>query len=98
MIPYNGEEVKLIWANMDQYYIKSSELLRDYTFHIRKADLAAGELKLDDLPDDSVVRFKLIEGDAEKDNRKPDGKTTRAFVLDGEKPFEEDRNTLSVRF
>ena len=29
MIPYNGEEVKLVWANMDQYYIKSSELLRD---------------------------------------------------------------------
>ena len=28
MIPYNGEEVKLVWANMDQYYIKSSELLR----------------------------------------------------------------------
>jgi adenine-specific DNA-methyltransferase len=98
MIPYNGEEVKLIWANMDQYYIKSSELLRDYTFHIRKADLAAGELKLDDLPDDSVVRFKLIEGDTEKDNRKPDGKTTRAFALDGEKPFEEDGTTLSVRF
>jgi adenine-specific DNA-methyltransferase len=98
MIPYNGEEVKLIWANMDQYYIKSSELLRDYTFHIRKADLAAGELKLDDLPDDSVVRFKLIEGDTEKDNRKPDGKTTRAFALDGEKPFAEDGNTLSVRF
>jgi adenine-specific DNA-methyltransferase len=98
MIPYNGEEVKLIWANMDQYYIKSSELLRDYTFHIRKADISVGELKLDDLPDDSVVRFKLIEGDTEKDNRKPDGKTTRAFALDGEKPFEEDGNTLSVRF
>jgi adenine-specific DNA-methyltransferase len=98
MIPYNGEEVKLVWANMDQYYIKSSELLRDYTFHIRKADLAAGELKLDDLPDDSVVRFKLIEGDTEKDNRKPDGKTTRAFALDEEKPFEEDGNTVCVRF
>lgn len=98
MIPYNGEEVKLIWANMDQYYIKSSELLRDYTFHIRKADLAAGELKLDDVPDESVVRFKLIEGDTEKDNRKPDGKTTRAFALDEEKPFAEDGNTLCVRF
>ncbi|NDH66096.1 MAG: hypothetical protein EBY26_06990 [Microbacteriaceae bacterium] len=24
MIPYNGEEVKLIWANMDQYYILQS--------------------------------------------------------------------------
>mgnify|MGYP001604349400 FL=1 len=48
MIPYNGEEVKLVWANMDQYYIKSSDLLRDYTFHIRKADLATaqGELLL----------------------------------------------------
>jgi adenine-specific DNA-methyltransferase len=32
MIPYNGEEVKMVWANMDQYYIKSSELLRDYRF------------------------------------------------------------------
>jgi adenine-specific DNA-methyltransferase len=98
MIPYNGEEVKLIWANMDQYYIKSSELLRDYTFRIRKADIATGELNLDDLPAESVVRFKLVEGDTEKDNRKPDGKTTRAFALDGEKPFEEDGNTLSVRF
>jgi adenine-specific DNA-methyltransferase len=98
MIPYNGEEVKLVWANMDQYYIKSSELLRDYTFRIRKADFATGELNLDDLPAESVVRFKLVEGDTEKDNRKPDGKTTRAFALDEEKPFEEDGDTLAIRF
>ena len=31
-IPYNGEEVKLHWANSDQYYIKTSEYFRDYTF------------------------------------------------------------------
>ena len=98
MIPYNGEEVKLVWANMDQYYIKSSELLRDYTFRIRKADLATGELNLDDLPAESVVRFKLVEGDTEKDNRKPDGKTTRAFALDEEMPFEETDDTLCLRF
>jgi adenine-specific DNA-methyltransferase len=98
MLPYNGEEVKLVWANMDQYYIKSSELLRDYTFRIRKADIVTGELNLNDLPAESVVRFKLVEGDTEKDNRKPDGKTTRAFALDKEKPFEEDGNTLCVRF
>lgn len=98
MLPYNGEEVKLVWANMDQYYIKSSELLRDYTFRIRKSDLVTGELNLNDLPAESVVRFKLVEGDTEKDNRKPDGKTTRAFALDEEKPFEEDGNTLCVRF
>jgi adenine-specific DNA-methyltransferase len=31
-IPYNGEEVKLYWANHDQYYIKTGLLFRDYTF------------------------------------------------------------------
>jgi len=31
-IPYNGEEVKLYWANSDQYYIKTGYLFRDYTF------------------------------------------------------------------
>ncbi len=31
-IPYEGEEVKLHWANADQYYIKSTEQFRDYTF------------------------------------------------------------------
>jgi adenine-specific DNA-methyltransferase len=31
-IPYNGEEVKLYWANQDQYYIKTGILFRDYTF------------------------------------------------------------------
>jgi adenine-specific DNA-methyltransferase len=98
MIPYNGEEVKLVWANMDQYYIKSSELLRDYSFRIRRADLASGELNLGDWPAESVVRFKLVEGDTEKDNRKPDGKTTRVFALDGDTPFEENGDTLCLRF
>ncbi|HHW08329.1 MAG TPA: hypothetical protein GXX34_12505 [Clostridia bacterium] len=31
-IPYAGEEVKLYWANADQYYIKTTEYFRDYTF------------------------------------------------------------------
>ena len=31
-IPYEGEEVTLHWANKDQYYIKTSEYLRDYAF------------------------------------------------------------------
>jgi len=30
-IPYEGEEVKLYWANQDQYYIKTSENFKDYT-------------------------------------------------------------------
>lgn len=34
-IPYQGEEVKLHWANADQYYTKTSEYLRNYSFRLR---------------------------------------------------------------
>ena len=34
-IPYGGEEVTLHWANKDQYYIKTSEYLRNYVFRLR---------------------------------------------------------------
>jgi len=37
-IPYEGEEVTLHWANKDQYYIKTSEYLRDYAFRLRPED------------------------------------------------------------
>ena len=37
-IPYEGEEVTLHWANRDQYYIKTSEYLRDYAFRLRPHD------------------------------------------------------------
>ncbi len=33
MIPYNGEEVKLYWANHDQYYIKTAENFKNYVFY-----------------------------------------------------------------
>jgi adenine-specific DNA-methyltransferase len=70
MIPYNGEEVKLVWANMDQYYIKTSEYLRDYRFFLN----AEKTLRM---------TFKLVEGDTERDNIK--GKN-RIFQLRSEEP------------
>ncbi len=33
-IPYNGEEVVLHWANKDQYYIKTGEHFKNYSFKI----------------------------------------------------------------
>ena len=86
MIPYNGEEVKMVWANMDQYYIKSSELLRDYRFRVRPSE---GPLFEPAVGPDLTVEFKLTEGDTEKDNRKPDASMARAFQLDRGAPFEE---------
>ncbi len=57
MIPYNGEEVKLHWANADQYYIKSSEYFKDYSFK---------------LSNDKTVHLQLVEAEGEKDNNKKD--------------------------
>ena len=71
-IPYNGEEVYLHWANSDQYYVKSDEHFRDYTFAragvtvrftVQDADVEQNDVKGDKrffLP-----RFKAIKWDAE---------------------------------
>ncbi len=53
-IPYNGEEVYLYWANHDQYYIKTGEHFRDYSFAAR----------------DVTVRCKLRAADVEQNNIK----------------------------
>jgi adenine-specific DNA-methyltransferase len=82
-IPYEGEEVKLYWANHDQYYIKTSEYLRDYAFN---------------LPNGKKVHFKLTEADIEKDNRKADANKERLFVLADENFIAEENGELIIRF
>jgi adenine-specific DNA-methyltransferase len=70
-IPYEGEEVKLHWANADQYYIKSAENFRDYTFKLSPAE------------DAPRVTFKLVEADTQKDNTKATAGQERRFVYQG---------------
>lgn len=36
-VPYDGREVYLHWANKDQYYIKSSEYLSNFSFDLAEA-------------------------------------------------------------
>ncbi|MFH0937912.1 MAG: hypothetical protein V1899_01285 [Planctomycetota bacterium] len=64
-IPYEGEEVKLHWANHDQYYVKTTEYFRDYAFR---------------LPDGRRVHFKIVEADTEKDNVKAANGKDRRFI------------------
>lgn len=79
-IPYDGEEVKLHWANKDQYYIKSSDTLRDYSFRLAP-DAATGE-------DPLRVHFKLVDATAgAQDNNKEADDGKRVFVLDTSEPF-----------
>lgn len=65
-LPYEGEEVKLHWANADQYYIKTSEFFRNYSF-----TLAGGQR----------VHFKLAAADTEQNNNKAMGERERRFML-----------------
>ncbi len=83
-IPYEGEEVKLYWANHDQYYIKSSEHLRDYAFTIQDGD--------------KTVRIKLVEADTEKDNVKAESGKERRFVLDADNPLRVENGELHIHF
>jgi adenine-specific DNA-methyltransferase len=71
-IPYEGEEVTLHWANKDQYYIKTSEYLRDYAFRLR--------------PDDDKkpmrVHFRLMDvAEGEHGNVKAAEAKERVFIL-----------------
>lgn len=69
-IPYEGEEITLHWANKDQFYIKTDEYLRDYTFRLR--------------PDDEKkrVHFQLADAaEGEHGNVKPAEGKDRLFIL-----------------
>jgi adenine-specific DNA-methyltransferase len=71
-IPYEGEEVTLHWANKDQYYIKTSEYLRDYAFRLRTDD--------DKKP--MRVHFRLADAaEGEHGNVKAAEGKDRVFIL-----------------
>lgn len=84
----NGEEVKLHWANADQYYIKSSENLTNYAF-------------VDDTDSTNPlnVKFILVAATTEQNNNKSQ-EGERVFTLASESPFEylSDKHELSIKF
>ena len=82
-IPYEGEEVKLYWANHDQYYIKSSEYLKNYQFKV------GGNRR---------VRFELVEASTEQDNNKAQNGKERQFLIHEEKPLAEVDDSLVIYF
>lgn len=84
-IPYEGEEVKLHWANHDQYYIKTSEYLKNYGFK---------------LPEGKSVKFELKEASTEQNNNKEQSGKERRFQIYDELPLEvsEDGSTLIINF
>ena len=88
-IPYEGEEVKLHGANRDQYYIKTSEYLRDYAFRLRPDD-AAKPMR---------VHFRLVDAaEGEHGNVKAAEGKDRIFILASEDFIAEEDSDLVLRF
>ena len=84
-IPYEGEEVKLHWANADQYYIKTGEYFRNYSFK---------------LSDGKKVEFTLKDKDVttEQNNNLAQNNMERRFALYEEEPITVDGDTLHLNF
>ncbi|HWY70322.1 MAG TPA: DNA methyltransferase [Terriglobales bacterium] len=82
-IPYQGEELKFHWANYDQYYIKTAEYFRDYTFTVGNG---------------RRVHFRLADADSEQDNNRTPNGRERRFILREADPVGEENGELVIRF
>lgn len=83
-IPYSGEEVKLYWANADQYYIKTSEYFKNYS-----VVLPTSRRK---------VHFVLRDADTEQNNNKAANNMERRFQLCEEDCIAEEDGELNIFF
>jgi adenine-specific DNA-methyltransferase len=91
-IPYNGEEVKLHWANADQYYIKTAEYFSNFTFDLTQAPEIRGmtdeQRILHGIPDHPVrVHFRIAEAsEGEHGNVKAAEANKRYFIIHKDPP------------
>ena len=82
-IPYEGEEVKLHWANADQYYIKTSEYFKVYRFKLSNG---------------KTVCFELVEASTEQNNNKTQGDKERRFAIYADKVCETIGDEFKIYF
>ena len=87
VIPYNGEEVMLHWANKDQYYIKTGENFGNYSFKVSGYK----------------INFMVVQAEIDKGNVKSqekrffllkDGDEPLEFIEDPEK----DQKEVTIYF
>jgi adenine-specific DNA-methyltransferase len=81
-LPYNGEEVKLHWANRDQYYIKSAQVLESFDWNL-------GEQK---------VRFALREAGTAENNNKEERRFVLALGENEQPVVTNEGGVLTVFF
>ena len=81
VIPYNGEEVLLHWANSDQYYIKTGEYFQNYSFKAGdyKVNFRVSNAEVDKNNVKSDKRFFVLKGDEENIVLDPEKKELTIF-------------------
>lgn len=83
-IPYEGEEVKLHWANADQYYIKTGEYFKNYRFSLSNG---------------KQVEFTLKDAETPMNDQKSKRELEHHFKLYEKQPLEvDDEGTLHINF
>ena len=107
-VPYNGEEVKLHWANSDQYYTKSAEHFSNFTFDLRQMkevrnlqhDQTNILLGVNDESAPFRVHFRVVEAtEGEHSNLKASDSSKCFFILHTDNPVTlNDDNELVVNF
>ena len=86
LIPYDGEEVKLHWANADQYYIKTTENYTSYAFTVGDGETVRR------------MRFEIAAADNENDNiKEAEGKQRRFLLMEGSGAIAREGGDLVIR-
>ncbi len=109
-IPYNGEEVKLHWANADQYYIKTTEYFSNFRVNLSEAirKLKEGkkhsveeiDFEEDSVPEGLTLNFRIVDAtEGDHANVKASDATKRYFLIHKANPVElNDQNELIINF
>ncbi|MGO2054131.1 MAG: site-specific DNA-methyltransferase [Halomonas sp.] len=102
-VPYDGREVYLHWANKDQYYVKSSETLANFTFNLNEAlktlqgSAAQAGLAFDSADAALKVHCRVVDA-TEGEHNDVKESTERFFIIHHDEPIRLDGADLVLQF
>ena len=95
-VPYDGQEVYLHWANRDQYYIKTTEHLANFSFDLANApELQRGISRQQSLK----LHCRIVAAtEGEHNNNKTTDKSERFFIVHAAAPIVLEQDELVLQF
>lgn len=102
-VPYDGREVYLHWANKDQYYVKSSETLANFTFNLNEAlkklqgSAAQAGLGFDSVDAALKVHCRVVDA-TEGEHNDVKESTERFFIIHHDEPVRLEGADLVLQF